>query len=43
MAEELKDKEEILDSEERAQERDDTTVGVELAAADQVAVKIVKA
>ena len=38
MAEELKDKEEILDGEERAQESDDTTVGVEAeAAAEAVA------
>ena len=39
MAEELKDKEEILDGEERAQESDDTTVGVEAEAAAETAAE----
>ena len=39
MAEELKDKEEILDGEERAQESDDTTVGVEAEAAAEAAAE----
>ncbi len=39
MAEELKDKEEILDGEERAQESDDTTVGVEAESAAEAAAE----